>query len=126
MPGASADRLERAGGAQQALELARQVLVRGAQRAAMRDDEQPVAGWGDARPAPPHDLAQAPPRAVALHRAAHALAAGDEADAARLAGPGEGQQGAPLAAIGTTIGLGARNLQRGAQPVVARQSLAAL
>src|SRR5438552_9243119 len=65
------DRSERTGGGEHALDIVGEILVGGRERAPVGDQHEPVAGVRDARPADPQDLAQPPPGAIALDRAAH-------------------------------------------------------
>src|SRR6185503_9615470 len=92
------ERAQRSGAREELLDLGRELVVRGGQHRGQRDPLEPVAGVHDARPAPAHDLAQAAPRAIALHRAADAAAAGDESDAGGLARAGQHDQDAATAA----------------------------
>src|SRR5438093_6580804 len=87
-----ADGRKRAGARQQALDVARELLVGSPDHAARGDEHHPVAVMGEARPATPDDLAQAAPGAVALHGSPHALLARDEAQPGGLAGPRQHQQ----------------------------------
>src|SRR5262245_54273345 len=96
-------RLERTGVGEQRLQRGGEQLRRRCDRVPRGDEHAQVSLWGRTRPTAPHDLPQAAPRTIALHRPTHTALAGDEAHTARLAGCSEHQQQAGPAAIGHTL-----------------------
>src|SRR5215470_16965661 len=85
----------------------------------MRHEHDEKPGLAHPRPAPAHDLTQAPPRPIALHGAADALLARDESHARRRVALVEDDREAVRAAEGDALAADARIVATRDQSVVA-------